>query len=56
MDAIVDRAVFETLDTMPKPRRRNADAVSDSVEKAVRSAVRNVWGKRPIVHVMVMVV
>ncbi len=56
MDQIVDRAIFETLDTMPKPRRRDADAVSESIEKAIRSAMRNVWGKRPVVHVLVMMV
>jgi ribonuclease J len=56
MDQIVDRAIFDTLDTMPKPRRRDADAVSESIEKAIRSAVRNAWGKRPVVHVLVMTV
>jgi len=54
MDTIVDKAVFEVLDTLPRARRRDANAVETAVERAVRSAVRNVWGKRPTVHVLVM--
>ena len=54
MDAIVDKVVFEVLDTLPRARRRDANAVETAVERAVRSAVRNVWGKRPTVHVLVM--
>jgi ribonuclease J len=56
MDTIVDRAIFDTIDNLPRQRRRDADAVAESVEKAVRSAVRSVWGKRPVVHVLVMTV
>jgi ribonuclease J len=54
MDALVDRVIFETLDNLPKQRRRDADSVSVAVERAVRNALRGVWGKRPVVHVLVM--
>ena len=54
MDALVDRAIFETLDTLPRNIRRDADAVSSAVERAVRNNVRIAWGKRPTVHVLVM--
>jgi ribonuclease J len=54
MDEIVDKAVFETLDTLPRSRRRDPDDVAVAVERAVRNTVRGVWGKRPTVHVVVM--
>ncbi|HEY8578883.1 MAG TPA: ribonuclease J [Beijerinckiaceae bacterium] len=54
LDEIVDKAVFETLDSLPRARRRDADDVSVAVERAVRNTVRAAWGKRPQVHVLVM--
>ncbi len=54
MDALIDKAIFETLDTLPRAARRSADSVATAVEKAVRNNVRAAWGKRPIVHVLVM--
>ena len=54
MDAIVDEAIFAVLDSLPRAVRRDADATSVAVERAVRNTVRNFWGKRPTVHVLVM--
>jgi ribonuclease J len=54
MDRIVDDALFQTFDQLPRPKRRDADIVSVAVEKAVRSAVAAAWGKRPAVHVLVV--
>jgi ribonuclease J len=54
VDELVDEAVFQTFDTLPRPKRRDANAVSNAVEKAVRSAVAEAWGKRPVVHVLVV--
>ncbi len=54
MGEIVDKAIFETLDNLPRSRRRDADDVSVAVERSVRNTVRGVWGKRPNVHVLVM--
>ena len=34
MDAIVDKAVFETFDSLPRPRRRDADAEKEEKEDA----------------------
>lgn len=53
-DEIVDAAIFETFDRLPRPKRRDADAASTAVEKAVRGAVNNAWGKKPQVHVLVI--
>jgi len=54
LDEIVDAAVFQTFDSLPRPKRRDADIVSGAVEKAVRAAVGVVWGKKPTVHVLVI--
>ncbi len=54
MDQIVDEAVFGVLDSLPRSVRRNADATATAVERGVRNTVRNHWGKRPTVHVLVM--
>jgi ribonuclease J len=54
IDAIVDDALFQTFDHLPRPKRRDADVVSGAIEKAVREAVAAAWGKRPAVHVLVV--
>lgn len=51
----IDRAVFAALEGSPRARRRDPDAVSTMLERAVRGAVQEVWGKKPIVHAMVVV-
>jgi ribonuclease J len=54
MDAVVDEALFQTFDGLPRQKRRDADVVSTALEKAVRNAVASAWGKRPTVHVLVV--
>jgi ribonuclease J len=54
MDEIVDEAIFSTLDTLPRSRRKDADATAQSVERAIRNTLRQVWGKKPMVHVLVV--
>src|SRR5581483_3332212 len=53
---IVHDAVMETIETLPKPRRRDPDEVAESIRRAVRSALANAWGKKPICYVHVLVV
>ncbi len=47
-------AVTETIETLPKPRRRDPDALAESVRRAVRGALAARWGKKPVcvVHVL----
>jgi ribonuclease J len=51
---IIDQALFTTFESLPKARKRDADGVAQSIEKAVRHCLRDEWGKRPMVHVLVM--
>ena len=54
MDTFIDKAIFDTFDHLPRGRRRDADAVAQAIERAVRAIVRDMWGKKPVVHVLVM--
>jgi ribonuclease J len=54
LDSIVDEALFQTFDQLPRPKRRDADVVSNAIGKAVREAVALAWGKRPAVQVLVV--
>jgi len=53
---IARRAIDETFDTLPKPRRRDPDEVAESLRRALRAAIAERWGKKPICHVHVLVV
>ena len=54
LDDIVFDVVVATIEGLPKPRRRDPDALGESVRRAVRSALSEQWGKKPIciVHVL----
>jgi ribonuclease J len=54
IDEVIDEAIFSTLDSLPRQRRRDFDGVSIAVERAVRSTLQAAWGKRPQVHVLVV--
>jgi ribonuclease J len=54
MTEIARDAVEEAFESMPKPRRRDADAVAEAVKRAVRAAIAQRWNKKPICHVHVL--
>ena len=49
-------AVEQTLESLPKPRRRDPDAVAEAIRRGVRGAIAERWNKKPICHVHVLVV
>jgi ribonuclease J len=53
-DSLVHDTTVETVENLPRPRRRDPDSVADAVKRAVRSAVAARWGKKPlcVVHVL----
>lgn len=58
-DSMIDLAydaVEGTLRSIPPARRRDPDLVEDAVRKALRAAIFQEWGKKPIVKVLVSVV
>ena len=52
---VIDKAVFATLDALPRARRRDPDSGSVAVGRGVRSALGEAWGKKPIVHALIVV-
>ncbi len=56
MEDVVAEAAVEAVTRLPKSRRKDAAAVEDAIARAVRSAVNEEWGKKPVCHVLVVVV
>jgi ribonuclease J len=54
LDEIVFDVVVSTVESLPRARRRDSDAIAESVRRAVRATVNEHWGKKPIclVHVL----
>lgn len=49
-------AVAETIETLPKARRRDPESVAEAVRRSVRAAVAEQWGKKPLVYVHLLLV
>jgi ribonuclease J len=52
----VMNAAVGTLDSLPRPRRRDPEVVREAVYRAIRAAVAEAWGKKPNCTVFVTVV
>jgi ribonuclease J len=53
LDVVVE-CVSRTLSGLSKQKRRDAEGVEKAVDRAIRSAVNEVWGKKPACHVQVV--
>ncbi len=49
-------AINETVESLPKARRRDPDSIAEAVRRSVRAAVAEQWGKKPLVHVHMLIV
>jgi len=56
MIEVAENAVLETLESLPRASRRDPDAVAEAVRRAVRAAVAERWGKKPMCQVHVLTV
>src|SRR5438874_2699361 len=56
IDEIVFDAVVSTVEGLPRARRRDPDAMAESVRRAVRATVNEQWGKKPLCYVHVLTV
>jgi ribonuclease J len=56
MIEIARDAVEDAFEAMPKPRRRDPDAVAEAVRRGVRGAIAERWRKKPICQVHVLTV
>ncbi len=48
--------VAGTIESIPRPRRKDDALVGEAVRRSVRAAINQVWGKRPACSVLVSVV
>ncbi len=53
-DDVVNDAVLDLVENMPKQRRRDPEGLRNSIERAVRGAINEEWGKKPVVHALVI--
>ena len=56
LEETVMAAALDTLESLPRAYRRDPDGVSESLRRAVRAAVAELWGKKPVCTVLVTVV
>jgi ribonuclease J len=56
IDEIVFDVVVSTVEGLPRARRRDPDAVAESVRRAARASVNEHWGKKPLCFVHVLTV
>jgi ribonuclease J len=56
MHDVVHDTVLETFESLPRGRRRDPDAVAEAVRRAVRAALVERWGKKPMCYVHVLTV
>jgi ribonuclease J len=56
LDDLVFDVVVSTIEGLPRARKRNPDAMAESVRRAVRAALSEQWGKKPLCYVHVLTV
>ncbi|HYJ59116.1 MAG TPA: ribonuclease J [Methyloceanibacter sp.] len=52
---IVRDAAIGTIESLPRPKRKDQALVSEAVRRSVRAAVNQAWGKKPICSVLLTV-
>ena len=55
-ETIARDAAIGTFESIPKPRRKDQALVSEAVRRAVRAAVNQAWGKKPMCSVLLTVI
>jgi ribonuclease J len=53
---IAERAVFNAVDGIPRPRRKDPRTLGEAVRRSVRGAINQAWGKKPLCTVRVATV
>ena len=54
-EEIARDAAIGTVESIPRPRRKDPQLVSEAVRRAVRAALGQAWGKKPICTVLTTV-
>ena len=56
IDERVYDIVISTFESLPRAKRRDPDALAESIRRAVRAEVNAAWGKKPLCQVHVLTV
>lgn len=56
LESIAREAAIGTIESIPKPRRKDSALVSEAVRRSVRAAMNQAWGKKPICSVLLTVI
>jgi ribonuclease J len=56
LEEVAMDAVLDTIGSVPRPLRRDPEALAEAIRRAVRGAIAQAWGKKPICTVFVTVV
>jgi ribonuclease J len=56
IDDIVFDVIVNTVENLPKARKRDPDAMAESIRRAVRSCVSEHWGKKTLCYVHILTV
>ena len=51
---LLDDVVERVLSSLSSGKKRDPEAIEQAVDRAIRGELRNVWGKKPACHVMVI--
>jgi ribonuclease J len=54
-ETIARDAAIGTIESIPRPRRKDQALVSEAVRRGVRAAVNQAWGKKPVCSVLLTV-
>jgi ribonuclease J len=54
-ESIARDAAIGTIESIPRPRRKDQALVSEAVRRGVRAAVNQAWGKKPVCSVLLTV-
>jgi ribonuclease J len=53
---VTSTAIIDAFENLPRPRRRDPEAVAEAIRRAVRATIGAQWGKKPLCHVHVLTV
>jgi ribonuclease J len=54
--SIAREAAIGTIESIPRPRRKDGALVSEAVRRGVRAAMNQAWGKKPVCSVLLTVI
>ncbi len=49
-------AVYNAVESIPRPKRKDRELVRDAVARSVRAEMKQIWGKKPVCSVLVSVI